>query len=542
MRKTWNTKNKRVNTLQLLLTLLLFLFLNVNAILAITIRDNFKYCNINNKNMGILDTNINCDIFNRQIKGYSNRTKDAFILTRLHNVVDGEGFECEMKKFTKFTEKTLFFYEHTDGMIENIKLNKLECENMVRSKKCNDYSMSCTGKKCSFTGVPIVEYTWLQRKQFVNYSCVITPTYISTPNLPDFLFGKNCLAIQGYCELEHNIIIWNPSEIIHKCPFIKSNVTKLTELYSNNTLIGYINYDFNWLFNIEYNTLGCECGINKALIKTLEGAYLYLRSTPNDDLPCVSERKSSLDLVTELILAENDFNKLQNFNERAKISQETCYTVRGWLEVYKFFDNRLFSLNFNENKLILYVKNNLIYVPQCMDLFEIELVTFSELCFKDIPCRFRKNNSTWSGFLTNEKIIVLSSINITCGGLRSVIQISDNQIIEYYNNKVSLLDSRKTYSNIVKLQFFDLSQPNFHHSPTITEGLDLIHDLKINSYTDSYGFNFNIEGKENLKEQHLDFDNLGTAYMRAKNRFYIELVFISGLIVNEGKRLYPFIY
>jgi hypothetical protein len=134
------------------------------------------------------------------------------------------------------------------------------------------------------------------------------------------------------------------------------------------------------------------------------------------------------------------------------------------LNIYKNFNNQLFVLQNLENELIIYVRNNLVYAPKCVIVTSIEVIADSNLCFKDIPIRFLKDNKTTLGFLTTNRIIKLTSNNITCSGLQSIVFLSNSLALEYTNNKVKLIDSRKDLNPLVQLKIHTLGDPNFHHS------------------------------------------------------------------------------
>ncbi len=131
----------------------------------------------------------------------------AFVLSKMHNSVDGQGFQCSKRKNIKYTERTLFLEDHEDGSIEDVKLSRSECELMVQNKKCEGYEMNCIGKSCTFNGMPIAEYSWLKKRKFENYTCTISPINISAKDPNEYLFGQKCLISEGYCEKGNNVIV-----------------------------------------------------------------------------------------------------------------------------------------------------------------------------------------------------------------------------------------------------------------------------------------------------------------------------------------------
>ena len=65
---------------------------------------------------------------------------------------------------------------------------------MINDKKCEGYPMNCIGKTCSFNGLPLVEYTWLEKRKFINFSCNISP--VSAHDASKLLFGQKCFGMK----------------------------------------------------------------------------------------------------------------------------------------------------------------------------------------------------------------------------------------------------------------------------------------------------------------------------------------------------------
>jgi hypothetical protein len=100
---------------------------------------------------------------------YSKTSKKALVLSKLHDKVDGLGFECSMKRYTKYFEETYFLQKHVDSYVENIKLNKGDCEHMILTKRCDRFEMKCAGNQCRFDGTPSIEYEWGRKLKAENF-------------------------------------------------------------------------------------------------------------------------------------------------------------------------------------------------------------------------------------------------------------------------------------------------------------------------------------------------------------------------------------
>jgi hypothetical protein len=126
-RKTWNRKKPaKINLITTILIIFKFCLLNV---LAFEIQGSFKYCNTNENDMKILDSSNLCQKPRSDM--YSKTSKKALVLSKLHDKADGLGFECSMTRYTKYFEETYFLQKHVDSYVENIKLNKGDCEHMI---------------------------------------------------------------------------------------------------------------------------------------------------------------------------------------------------------------------------------------------------------------------------------------------------------------------------------------------------------------------------------------------------------------------------
>ena len=215
------------------------------------------------------------------------------------------------------------------------------------------------------------------------------------------MFGQKCLISEGYCEIGNNVIVWNANEVWHVCPFAKITDTFVVELNITKINRYYWTSNNKWLFSVNTDKFEtCECdGTQKKFYKTTEGAYIYLKNSASDTLSCAYTSKD-INSMMELMLAEGDFERLKNFNEKQDLNINNCENLKAQINIYKYFNNQLFLLNNLENNLVIYVKNNVVYTPKCTIVNEIELINESEFCFKDIPIKFKKNNKTLMGFLT----------------------------------------------------------------------------------------------------------------------------------------------
>lgn len=133
------------------------------------IKDNFYFCDIE-KDFFYWDEEDNCQnqiIFSNSVK-YS-----VFgILSKLHDKVSGDGWQCFKKKFTHEYTKTFFMEETTNLFEEIIPLTRTECEFMVEKKICGDTGiMECEGTNCQYEEKSIPKFNWFSKNIVTTYSC-----------------------------------------------------------------------------------------------------------------------------------------------------------------------------------------------------------------------------------------------------------------------------------------------------------------------------------------------------------------------------------
>ena len=146
--------------------------------------------------------------------------------------MSGEGWHCKKNSLFRQTEETIFFSRHADYYVEEHKLYRAECSYMVNTKLCYDnIPMTCNGKTCSYHQEPDHVYRWGSTILNKNYSCSITPIYISAEDENTKLFGKDCLVKDEFCSLNTEMIIWNSKELIHECTFTTIAETQLVSGY-----------------------------------------------------------------------------------------------------------------------------------------------------------------------------------------------------------------------------------------------------------------------------------------------------------------------
>ncbi|CAF0762393.1 unnamed protein product [Brachionus calyciflorus] len=139
-----------------------FLTLLILPIGCIRVEGNIYYCEtpnlINIANIPILNVDEDCHAKHK-------------VDHPQNFAIDGEGFEFS-KKIIKFITLTNFFgAKILEKSNEFVKLSKVECESMIKTKTCHGHVMRCSDKDCEFDGSPNTRYSWLSTLTKTETSC-----------------------------------------------------------------------------------------------------------------------------------------------------------------------------------------------------------------------------------------------------------------------------------------------------------------------------------------------------------------------------------
>ena len=178
---------------------------------------------------------------------------------------------------------------------------------------------------------------------------------------------------------------------------------------------------------------------------------------------------SELDYQTESVI--DIIHKVsQNTNEKL------CQMYRSLANVYSKLDDEFILFNdYNGNEAILLSDNGRIYVPQCTLVYNITVITETSNCYKDVPVKVNYMNESLNLFLTQDKIIKVTSKKIQCNNNVQHIYIkSQDKVLVKQGNKTRLEDAEKFLLLRFDLELNNVSEINFKHDIHIIRNIDLI--------------------------------------------------------------------
>jgi hypothetical protein len=238
--------------------------------------------------------------------------------------IHGTGWQCHMYKMYTIYYKTFL----QDEVIQNewteaVNLTPIECELMVRNKRCHNFDMICSDvNSCHYEGVRVPNYAWLKEHTGVVYNCNYYKRTIVAADLASNLFGINgCTADKLYCNLHDSIVIWT-NQIIDQCAF---DVLLRTDLYVEDDDI-LVDRENKLLFKVTDNrTVSCiSIFREKEIIQhidvytTAEG--LWLTSHPYFSTQKVV-KGDSLQVANEFLFSDRDLIDNDIFDH---LSEDVC--------------------------------------------------------------------------------------------------------------------------------------------------------------------------------------------------------------------------
>ena len=446
--------------------------------LSVKIVDTFKYCD------GIssarrVDINTSCKQLHSspeikwtpmQPKNNLFNASEFAIIKKLSHAVSGTGFQCSMTKLTVETFMGLFFEQSEKLYNEPITLSMSECWFMIHSKRCKDKQMLCDGLSCEYKAAIKPSYKWLQLIKHEDYSCYTSPRVISAKNINDTLFGHSyppCQASNLYCLKQDHIIVWT-YDVIHSCPFEVIAFTTLDRQGGN----VYLSTQDHLLFQLT----GAEDGCGVGLISTAEGLYVLHRSRAS----MFKHSEKTIKDIQDLTLADSDFHTSKFLEFFTNIQKTLCEQTLTTIRMFSKFNDEYFEVADRKGTpIILYAKSKSVYIPHCNYINEVEVISNTTQCYRDIPIRFLHKNKSISAFLRDNNILTMNSKLISCLNIKSYIHLGhSNYQIKRVKN-VNLVEPAKQGDldrlNLINANVFNY---NYHHMHDIIEGIDVFDELE----------------------------------------------------------------
>ena len=211
------------------------------------------------------------------------------------------------------------------------------------------------------------------------------------------------------------------------------------------------------------------------IFTTNEGLYLI------DASQASKFRRSKLSLkdVQDLTLSYSDYKTLLQSRITDKLQKYICHTFINNLKVFSVNNEYIQFRDLQGNSLILYSDNGQLYIPHCVYVKEIDIVTATKNCFKDVPIKFQINNKTIFAFLQKDNIIKRHSKLVNCQHVQKSLTVGNSNLVITRNGSNNLVQKGKSTHkeplNIINTPLYDL---NFHHMHEIVEGVDVIDEIK----------------------------------------------------------------
>jgi len=480
--ETNNNDNNRNSTNLLILFAQAFKLINKLPILIIfglcllticeaqSISHNFKLCDLGEaKQIWNIPNNCNIAPINKPNQANNN----YYILSKTLNEFDTLATVCSMKIIQVSTYVNFIGAKTLNKNEVTVHLNEDECNQMQVSKKCGHYPMKCDENNyCENIETPIIKYSWLQAESNTWPECqlyqkrLIAPTYKSKILLEE---STTCYPLDLQCKQRNSIMVWS-NHSVNICPY---KVVRLINLdLFDNVLVSDME---NKMFQITNEEKICD---NIHVYNTAEGFQL----TTDSKALQLESANSNIKIIDGLLLAEIDFNKRQIIELIVNIFQSSnsklCQLFKSIANIYSKIDDEYFKINdFNGNEAILYSDQGLIYVPQCLNINQIEIINETKNCFKDIPIKTQIKNRTIIAFLTQDKIIRLFSKEQSCNNNKLTIHLNNKTIVKE-NNKV-IIKNEEIHDKIdINIQWYNISKINHmvKHDEIIINSINLLNE------------------------------------------------------------------
>ncbi len=442
---------------------------------AIKVQDKFKFCELHD-NKVIWDLPDSC----RFDTIHTKHNQDNYaILSKKTNEVTGPGWHCSKTKKSLTTTQYLFGGRDVIDKKEwSIEVSAEDCRDMIAKRHCDNRPMYGDDNDQYWSSgsppphVKLLFSVWYQYT-FEWTECEAYARHLEAENAnAKILLGEvtlsRCLAKDLYCKTKHGMIIWDKT-IINDCPYELAGMYALTKF--DNVFVDTRN---NKLYQATKNTTICN---KMPVIYTAEGFYL----TNDDRATKLTRAENTPKLIDELVMTEIDYAQFNTMAMMTKMfaltNQKMCQLYKSFVNLYSNIHDEFFTFSdFLGNEAILYSNLGQIFVPQCREYNELELIEQTKECYKDVPVLIRPNNNTSiSAYLTPSRIIRKVSYVVPCKNNNRDIRLPNSKrIIEVRGNRALVIDDAQYIKVPINLQQANVTHLNFQHDQRIITNINIV--------------------------------------------------------------------
>ena len=190
--------------------------------------------------------------------------------------------------------------------------------------------------------------------------------------------------------------------------------------------------------------------------------------SPDREALSLLPKDVSANSLLELMLAEVDKSKLDNLIWQHELNQRLCEEKKELLSVVQFGTSEFVKIKDQKNNiLVLYTSNGMTFVPSCVTVTTIEIISLGA-CYKDLPVYIPELNV--SAFLLPSNIITNSSQVVSCNGIQINHYITQLKAIIVHNGthfSIKPTDKKIELHELLNSQRFFIS----HHTLLISNSI-----------------------------------------------------------------------
>ncbi|CAF1049097.1 unnamed protein product [Brachionus calyciflorus] len=251
------------------------------------------------------------------------------------------------------------------------------------------------------------------------------------------------------------------------------------------------------------------------------------------------------------MLAETDYVRYtledKMYNEHERNLMKSCALFSNQLRILASFDEMFYiTSDFNGNKLIVYSKNNVLYIPSCLEINTFS-IKHTNTCYIDLPVNVEINNKYISLFLTKNNFLKGFSKEVHCSLINDrFILTSEKLSIVRVGTEIKIFNLSNVIEREIHLDHYNLSSLNFFHHKEITNGFDNSKYFEEQNNINDANWNFYILPNDEINTSSKLLSDLVISKLqfvdelrRIKQMFNLALIIIITLILFI---LLPFVF
>ena len=181
--------------------------------------------------------------------------------------------------------------------------------------------------------------------------------------------------------------------------------------------------------------------------------------------------------ISELVLADSDYYRITENKQLEETQIIECLIIQNMLNIFSYMNNEFIKIKGqNKQQLIIYSKNNNLFIPTCIDVNKMTIYENSKQCYNGVPVGIWIDGKEIRGFYLPSGVIAETTTLNNCNTQQTIHITEINKTIERSNMNYKIVEKEKNEEKINMFNFNPLE--TIQHFDLIKEGVNVLDKIR----------------------------------------------------------------